>query len=296
MFENLLLLDAAYPFVGISIALVLGLLIGSFLNVVVYRLPVMIERDWQSQAKQILGIDETPEESKDVSEVETFNLVLPNSRCPSCSRPIRPWENIPVISYLVLGGKCAGCKDSISIRYPLVESLTGLLTVIVVIQYGLTPAAIALACLTFGLIALALIDYDTKLLPDDITLPLLWLGLIVNYYELVTSFSSAFWGAILGYLALWSVYQAFKLVTGKEGMGYGDFKLLAVLGAWMGWELLPLIIILSSLTGAIIGGSLIALGRDRNDSIPFGPYLAIAGWIALIWGEQITRAYLMYVA
>ncbi|MFT7307369.1 MAG: leader peptidase (prepilin peptidase)/N-methyltransferase [Candidatus Azotimanducaceae bacterium] len=297
MFENLLLLDAAYPLVGISFGLVLGLLIGSFLNVVVYRLPVMMERDWQSQAKQILEIEDTREDNDaEESETETFNLVLPNSRCPSCNRPIRPWENIPVLSYLVLGGKCAGCKDSISIRYPLVELLTGLLTVIVVIQYGLTPAAIALACLTFGLIALALIDYDTKLLPDDITLPLLWLGLIVNYYELVTNFSSAFWGAILGYLALWSVYQTFRLMTGKEGMGYGDFKLLAVLGAWMGWELLPLIIILSSLTGAVIGGSLIALGRDRNNPIPFGPYLAIAGWIALMWGEQITRAYSEFVA
>jgi leader peptidase (prepilin peptidase)/N-methyltransferase len=264
---------------------------------VVYRLPVMMERDWQSQAKQILEIQDTREDNDaEESETETFNLVLPNSRCPSCNRPIRPWENIPVLSYLVLGGKCAGCKDSISIRYPLVELLTGLLTVIVVIQYGLTPAAIALACLTFGLIALALIDYDTKLLPDDITLPLLWLGLIVNYYELVTNFSSAFWGAILGYLALWSVYQTFRLMTGKEGMGYGDFKLLAVLGAWMGWELLPLIIILSSLTGAVIGGSLIALGRDRNNPIPFGPYLAIAGWIALMWGEQITRAYSEFVA
>jgi leader peptidase (prepilin peptidase)/N-methyltransferase len=294
MFENLLLLDAAYPLVGISFGLVLGLLIGSFLNVVVYRLPVMMERDWQSQAKQILEIQDTREDN-DAEESETFNLVLPNSRCPSCNRPIRPWENIPVLSYLVLGGKCAGCKDSISIRYPLVELLTGLLTVIVVIQYGLTPVAIVLACLTFGLIALALIDYDTKLLPDDITLPLLWLGLIVNYYELVTNFSSAFWGAILGYLALWSVYQTFRLMTGKEGMGYGDFKLLAVLGAWMGWELLPLIIILSSLTGAVIGGSLIALGRDRNNPIPFGPYLAIAGWIALMWGEQITRAYSEFV-
>ena len=287
MFEDLMLLNAAYPSVGISIALILGLLIGSFLNVVVYRLPVMIERDWQSQAKQILEIEDT-------TEAETFNLVLPNSRCPSCNRPIRPWENIPVISYLMLGAKCAGCRTPISIRYPLVEALTGLLTVVVIIHYGLTPTAIALAFLTFGLIALSLIDYDTKLLPDDITLPLLWLGLIVNYFELVTTFSSAFWGAVLGYLALWSVYQAFKVVTGKEGMGYGDFKLLAVLGAWMGWELLPLIIILSSLTGAIIGGSLIALGRDRSNPIPFGPYLAIAGWIALIWGEQITMTYLRY--
>jgi leader peptidase (prepilin peptidase)/N-methyltransferase len=294
MLENLLLLDAAFPLFGISIAVVLGLLIGSFLNVVIYRLPVMLERDWQSQAKQILDFPE--ETTEKTAEQETFNLVLPNSRCPSCNRPIRPWENIPVLSYLILRGKCAGCQTPISIRYPLVEALTGLLTAIIVINFGLTPVAFALCLLTFGLIALALIDYDTKLLPDDITLPLLWLGLIVNYFELVTTFSSAFWGAILGYLALWSVYQAFRLVTGKEGMGFGDFKLLALLGAWLGWEILPLIIILSSLTGAIIGGALIALGRDRTHSIPFGPFLAIAGWIALIWGEQITMAYLRYTA
>ncbi|MGK0340324.1 MAG: leader peptidase (prepilin peptidase)/N-methyltransferase, partial [Candidatus Azotimanducaceae bacterium] len=291
-------LDAAFPLFGVSVALVLGLLIGSFLNVVIFRLPVMLERDWQSQAKQILDISDETEDgfSNDKAEPETFNLVLPNSRCPSCNRPIRPWENIPVVSYLVLRGKCAGCKTPISIRYPLVEALTGALTVAVVVYFGLTPTAFALCLLTFGLIALALIDYDTKLLPDDITLPLLWLGLIVNYFELVTTFSSAFWGAILGYLALWSVYQAFRLVTGKEGMGFGDFKLLALLGAWMGWEILPLITILSSLTGAIIGGALIALGRDRSNPIPFGPFLAIAGWIALIWGEQITMSYLRYTA
>jgi len=310
MLENLNLLDAAFPLFGISIAVVLGLLIGSFLNVVIYRLPVMLERDWQNQAKQILDLsDETADETADgisdnvsdnvsqkTTEQETFNLILPNSRCPSCNRPIRPWENIPVVSYLVLRGKCAGCKTPISVRYPLVEVLTGFLAAIVVINFGLTPAALVLCLLTFGLIALALIDYDTKLLPDDITLPLLWLGLIVNYFELVTTFSSAFWGAVLGYLALWSVYQAFRLVTGKEGMGFGDFKLLALLGAWLGWEILPLIIILSSLTGAIIGGALIALGRDRTNPIPFGPFLAIAGWIALIWGEQITIAYLRYTA
>ena len=310
MLENLSLLDAASPLFGISIAVVLGLLIGSFLNVVIYRLPVMLERDWQNQAKQILDLsDETADGISDnlsdnlsdnvsqkTTEQETFNLILPNSRCPSCNRPIRPWENIPVVSYLVLRGKCAGCKTPISVRYPLVEVLTGFLAAIVVINFGLTPAALVLCLLTFGLIALALIDYDTKLLPDDITLPLLWLGLIVNYFELVTTFSSAFWGAVLGYLALWSVYQAFRLVTGKEGMGFGDFKLLALLGAWLGWEILPLIIILSSLTGAIIGGALIALGRDRTNPIPFGPFLAIAGWIALIWGEQITIAYLRYTA
>ena len=288
MLENLMLLDAAFPLFSASVALVLGLLVGSFLNVVIFRLPVMLERDWQSQAKQILEIE------AEAVEQETFNLVLPNSRCPSCNRPIRPWENIPVLSYLLLRGKCAGCKTPISIRYPLVEALTGILTAVIVIYFGLTPTAFALCLLSFGLIALALIDYDTKLLPDDITLPLLWLGLVVNYFELVTTFSSAFWGAVLGYLALWSVYQAFRLVTGKEGMGFGDFKLLALLGAWMGWEILPLIIILSSFTGAIIGGALIALGRDRTNPIPFGPYLAIAGWIALIWGEQITMAYLRY--
>ena len=289
MLEELQLLNAAFPWFGPIIALVFGLLVGSFLNVVVYRLPIMLERDWQSQAKQILELEEA-------EPAEPFNLITPNSRCPGCNRPIRPWENIPVVSYLALRGKCAGCKKPISIRYPLVEALTGTLALIVVAHYGLTPTGIALVLLTFGLVALSLIDYDTKLLPDDITLPLLWLGLIVNYYDIVTTFSSAFWGAILGYMSLWVVYQAFKLVTGKEGMGFGDFKLLAVLGAWMGWEVLPLTIILSSLTGAIIGGTLIALGRDRTNPIPFGPYLAIAGWIALMWGTEITNAYLMLVS
>ena len=289
MLEELQLLNAAFPWFGPIIALVFGLLVGSFLNVVVYRLPIMLERDWQSQAKQILELEEA-------EPAEPFNLITPNSRCPGCNRPIRPWENIPVISYLALRGKCAGCKQPISIRYPLVEALTGTLALIVVAHYGLTPTGIVLVLLTFGLVALSLIDYDTKLLPDDITLPLLWLGLIVNYYDIVTTFSSAFWGAILGYMSLWVVYQAFKLVTGKEGMGFGDFKLLAVLGAWMGWEVLPLTIILSSLTGAIIGGTLIALGRDRTNPIPFGPYLAIAGWIALMWGTEITNAYLMLVS
>lgn len=289
MVDNLLLLEAAFPWFGPGVALLLGLLVGSFLNVVAYRLPIMLERDWQSQAKQILEI-ETPEPEA------PFNLVVPNSRCPGCGRPIRPWENIPVLSYLALRGKCAGCSNPISVRYPLVEAATGILSFAVVSYFGLTPTAFVLLLLTFGLIALSLIDFDTKLLPDDITLPLLWLGLIVNYFELVTTFSSAFWGAILGYMSLWTVYQGFRIVTGKEGMGYGDFKLLALLGAWMGWEILPLIIILSSLTGAIIGGTLIALGRDRSDPIPFGPYLAIAGWIALIWGGQITQTYLSMVS
>lgn len=291
MFENLSLLHSAHPLVGLGLAFIFGALIGSFLNVVIYRLPVMMQRDWKTQAKQILEVEEQVAENE-----PAFNLVVPNSRCPSCERAIKPWENIPILSFLLLKGKCAGCDQSISARYPLIEFATALLSALVVYQFGLNQTAILICLFTYALIALSMIDYDTQLLPDDITLPLLWAGLIVNYFGFITTLENALWGAILGYLSLWSVYQGFKLVTGKEGMGFGDFKLLAALGAWLGWQILPLVIILSSLAGAIIGGSLILFGRDKSQPIPFGPYLAIAGWIAMLWGEQITFAYLRFVA
>ncbi|WP_282874986.1 prepilin peptidase [Pseudomonas peli] len=267
-------------------ALLLGLLIGSFLNVVVYRLPVMMQREWQAEAKSILLLP------ADTSTSE-FNLLLPNSQCPHCSHEIRPWENIPVISYLFLRGKCSSCKAPISMRYPLVELACGLLSAFIAWHFGFTWQAGAMLLLTWGLLAMSLIDVDHQLLPDSLVLPLLWLGLITNSFGLFTSLEDALWGAIAGYLSLWSVYWLFKLVTGKEGMGYGDFKLLAMLGAWGGWQVLPLTILLSSLVGAVLGLIMLRLrNAEACTPIPFGPYLAIAGWIALIWGEQITSSYL----
>lgn len=289
MLEQLTLLHAASPWVGLSLAALFGALIGSFLNVVIYRLPVMMEREWQSQAKEILELENNEQQ-------EPFNLVVPNSRCPHCGHKIRPWENIPVFSYLFLRGGCSNCGAHISARYPIIEFSTAVLSVLVIAKFGLNLTGVLVCFFTYALIALSMIDYDTQLLPDDITLPLLWAGLIVNYFGFITTLDSALFGAVLGYLSLWSVYQAFKLVTGKEGMGFGDFKLLAALGAWLGWQILPLVIILSSFAGAVIGGGLILLGRDRSKPIPFGPYLAIAGWIAMLWGEELTLAYLRLLA
>ena len=274
-----------YPWTALAAALVLGLLVGSFLNVVIHRLPQMLEADWRAQCCDLL---EQPQ-----PETETFNLVTPRSRCPHCGHGIRAWENIPVLSYLLLRGRCSACRAPISSRYPLVELAAGLLSLAVVYHFGATAQALAALILTWALIALTLIDFDTQLLPDNITLPLLWLGLVVNSQGLFVPLEAALWGAVAGYLALWSIYWLFKLITGKEGMGYGDFKLLAALGAWLGWQLLPVVILLSSLVGAIIGiGLMLILGRDKNIPIPFGPYLAIAGWLALIWGDQLMHQYL----
>lgn len=267
-------------------ALLIGLLIGSFLNVVIYRLPIMMQRDWREQARDIL---ELPAEARR----ETFNLVLPNSKCPQCGHEIKPWENIPVISYLFLRGKCSSCKTPISKRYPLVELSCGLLSAYIAWHFGVTWQAAGMLVLTWGLLAMSLIDADHQLLPDSLVLPLLWLGLILNHFGLFTSLEDALWGAVAGYLSLWSVYWLFKLITGKEGMGYGDFKLLAMLGAWGGWQVLPLTILLSSLVGAVLGLIMLRLrNAETSTPIPFGPYLAIAGWIALLWGDQITASYL----
>ena len=267
-------------------ALLLGLLIGSFLNVLIYRLPKMLQRDWQAQAREILSL---PIEAQG----ETFNLVLPCSRCPHCNHEIKPWENTPIISYLFLRGKCSACKAPISLRYPLIELSCGLLSAYVAWHFGFTWQTGAILILTWGLLAMSLIDADHQLLPDSLVLPLLWLGLIVNQFGLFTTPADALWGAIAGYLSLWSVYWLFKLVTGKEGMGYGDFKLLAMLGAWGGWQILPLTILLSSLVGAVLGLIMLKLrNAETSTPIPFGPYLAIAGWIALLWGDQITGTYL----
>jgi len=274
-----------------------SLMVGSFLNVVIYRLPVIMENAWRAEIKQFQQDESNISEPATTEPSEAFNLLVPRSRCPQCNNAINALQNIPVISYVVLGGKCKNCKAPISSRYPLVEAITAILSGVVAWYFFAEPlTAIAAIGLTWCLIALTGIDYDTYLLPDSITLPLLWAGLLINYFGLITSFESAFWGAIAGYMVLWTIFWAFKLLTGKEGMGYGDFKLLAALGAWLGWQLLPVIIILSSLVGAVIGiGLIVFSGHEKQKPIPFGPYLAIAGWIALVWGEQINQAYFRYM-
>ncbi len=265
----------------------LGLLIGSFLNVVIHRLPVMTEREWKSDCAALL------ETELGDAPAEPFNLVTPRSRCPHCSHAITASENIPLLSYAILGGKCRGCKKPISLRYPFIELLSGVTAAAVVVHYGFSAATVFALILTWSLIALAAIDFDTQWLFDSITLPMLWLGLIANYFGIFVSLEEAVLGAVFGYLALWSVYWGFKLATGKEGMGYGDFKLLAMLGAWLGWKVLPVIIVLSSVVGACIGiGLMVFAAHDRSKPIPFGPYLAIAGWIALLWGDDIMARYL----
>lgn len=263
-----------------------GLLIGSFLNVVIYRLPKMLMRDWRMQAREVLDLPEQ-------ADTEPFNLILPNSSCPHCGHEIKPWENIPLVSWLLLRGKCSGCKEAISIRYPLVELACGLFSAVIAWQFGVSWDALAMLVLTWGLLSMSLIDADHQILPDVLVLPLLWLGLILNSFGFFTSLSDALWGAVIGYMSLWSIFWLFKLITGKEGMGYGDFKLLALIGAWGGWQVLPLTILLSSVLGAVIGIIILRLQRNGyNKPIPFGPYLAAAGWLALIWGEQITSRYL----
>jgi leader peptidase (prepilin peptidase)/N-methyltransferase len=267
------------------LAALLGLLVGSFLNVLAHRLPVMLERQWQREAQAVLGLPETPQ--------PRYDLCLPASHCPHCQHRIRAWENIPLLSYLALGGRCAGCKGRISPRYPLVELACALLSLLVAWHFGPGVPALAVLLLSWGLLGLSLIDADHQLLPDALVLPLLWLGLVVNAFGLLVPLADAVWGAVLGYLSLWSVYWLFRLLTGKEGMGYGDFKLLAMLGAWGGWQILPLTVLGASLAGALIGLVLLRLRRaQRGAPIPFGPYLAIAGWIALLWGDEIVASYL----
>lgn len=266
-----------------------GLLVGSFVNVVAYRLPVMMDRDWRRQCLEYLHPDEP------AAEEERFDLIAPRSRCPSCGHRIRAVENVPVLSYLFLRGKCSACGTRISPRYPIVEFATALLSAVVAWRLGWGWPLAAALIFTWALIALSLIDFDHKLLPDSITLPLLWLGLLLSLGAVFTDMRSSIIGGAAGYLSLWSVYQLFRLLTGKEGMGFGDFKLLAAIGAWLGWQALPVTILLSSLVGAVVGIALILIrGRDRNIPIPFGPYIAAAGWLALLWGEDITHAYLRF--
>ncbi|HET7370710.1 MAG TPA: A24 family peptidase [Gammaproteobacteria bacterium] len=269
---------------------ILGLLVGSFLNVVIYRLPVMLERAWRREAGEEPPADEAP-----------FNLVVPRSRCRQCGHMISAWENIPLVSYALLRGRCRDCRTPISARYPVIELLSGALSVVVAWQFGVGGEAIAALFLTWSLIALAFIDIDHQLLPDLITLPVMWLGLGLSlFWAQDTAFAlprDAIIGAIAGYGSLWLVFHVFRLATGKEGMGYGDFKLLALFGAWLGWQMLPLVVLLAAGVGAIVGISMMLMKRlQRETPIPFGPYLAAAGWIALLWGQPIMDAYLMTMA
>ncbi len=275
----------ADPAVFPWLCLAVGLCIGSFLNVVIHRLPKIMQRDWEVQCAELRG--ELPPER------EPFNLAVPRSRCPACSHPITALQNIPLASYVALGGKCAACGARISPRYPLIEALSGIAGAYAAWHFGFGLAAFAAMAFLWGMIALAFIDFDTQLLPDSITLPLVWAGLLLNLGGTFVDLASAVIGAATGYLSLWSVYWGFRALTGKEGMGFGDFKLLAAVGAWLGWQMLPLVVLASSVVGAIAGISLMLFARHgRNVPIPFGPYLAVAGSIALFWGKPLTYAYL----
>jgi leader peptidase (prepilin peptidase) / N-methyltransferase len=272
------------PVVAAIVAAVVGLLVGSFLNVVIHRLPRMMERGWQEQCAELRG--ETP------APGERYDLVLPRSACPACGHGITMVENIPVVSWLALRGKCSACGAAISPRYPLVEILGGVVAAGAIWKFGPNWQGLAACGFLWTLLALTFIDFDTQLLPDDLTLPLLWGGLLANLFGLFVPLAEAVVGAMAGYLALWSIYWLFKLIRGKEGMGHGDFKLLGALGAWLGWKMLPLIVLGSSVVGALIGISLVVLkGRDHNVPLAFGPYLAIAGMIALFWGQPLVRVY-----
>ncbi|HDU8491741.1 TPA: prepilin peptidase [Aeromonas hydrophila] len=275
------------PWLYFSLVFLFSLMTGSFLNVVIHRLPIMLEREWQAEYLGYFNPETQPQQE------ERYNLMVPRSACPHCGHAITAMENIPLLSWLWLKGRCRECQAPISARYPLVELLTALLSLVVAATYPPGWGLLAALLLTWVLVALTFIDLDKMLLPDQLTLPLLWGGLLFNLTGGFVPLADAVIGAMAGYLVLWSLYWAFKLLTGKEGMGYGDFKLLAALGAWLGWQALPIVLLLSSLVGAFIGIGLILLrNHHQNKPIPFGPYLAIAGWIALLWGDTITRWYL----
>ncbi|WP_323134836.1 A24 family peptidase [Pseudomonas sp. HN8-3] len=284
---SLLLSEQHWAFA--CMALVLGLIIGSFINVLVWRLPKMLEREWRAQAHEVLGLPTEP-------AGPVYNLMRPSSCCPRCNQPIRPWENIPLLSFLMLRGRCAHCREPISVRYPLTEVTCALITAAVAWHFGFGWQAAAVMLLSWGLLAMSLIDLDHQLLPDALVLPLLWLGLVINSADLLATLPDALWGAVIGYMSLWSVFWLFKLVTGKDGMGHGDFKLLALLGAWGGWQILPMTLLMASLMGVFAGLILLRLRKAQTSTpMPFGPCLAIAGWIALLWGGQITDFYLQSV-
>ncbi len=281
-----------FPYLLASLACLVGLMVGSFLNVVIYRLPIMMQQNWRKECSEYLQIDSAETEPQE----EPFNLVLPLSRCPSCKAPIKPYQNIPIVSYLFLKGHCAVCGKPISARYPMIEAFTAITSALAAWHFGYSLQTVFALMLTWSLIALSFIDIDHHLIPDSITLPVLWVGLFLSLFDLFTDTHASIIGAIAGYMSLWVVYHLFKLATGKEGMGYGDFKLLALFGAWLGWQYLPVIILLSSLVGSVIGISMIIIvKRDHNIPIPFGPYLAAAGWIALLWGHDLNHLYLTTV-
>ena len=280
----------AYPALFISTVVVLSLAVGSFLNVVIHRLPKMLEQGWRAELAELNGQQPVTEPGP------RYNLVIPRSQCPACGHRIGALENIPLASYIALGGKCSACKARISPRYPIVEALTGALSGYVAWRFGYGWQTLAALFFIWAMIALAFIDLDTFYLPDDITLPLAWAGLLVNSAGVFTDLQSAVIGAVAGYLTLWSVYWAFKLATGKEGMGYGDFKLLAAIGAWLGWKMLPVVVLLSSFAGAVVGISLIVFARRGRDvPIPFGPYLVLGGMSALFWGDALVKSYLQAI-
>ena len=275
-----------FPVFLIGFIFLLGLMVGSFLNVVIYRLPVMMDQQWRRDCLEYLKLP--PE-----AQGEVFNLLFPRSRCQLCKTEIKAYQNIPVLSYVLLQGKCAACGATISMRYPLIELLTGLCSALVAWRFGFCLQMLFALLLTWSLIALSFIDIDRQLLPDSITLPMLWLGLLLSLFSIFTDSRASIIGALAGYLSLWSVFWLFKLITGKEGMGFGDFKLLALFGAWLGWQYLPLIILLSSLVGAVIGSLVMAVKKlALSQPIPFGPYLAAAGWLALLWGKELNTLYL----
>jgi leader peptidase (prepilin peptidase)/N-methyltransferase len=292
---DLVALYAQSPALYAASAFVVGLVVGSFLNVVIYRLPIILEREWQTQAREVLAIS-----APDGAPSGRFNLSRPRSACPACKTPIKAWQNIPVLSYALLRGRCAACQAKIPLRYPAVELACGVLSALVAWRFGVSVAAACAFLLTFCLIALTGIDIDHQLLPDNITLPLLWLGVLASVTLGATPGSSvpvtpyeSVLGAVSGYMSLWLLFHLYRLITGKEGMGFGDFKLFAVFGAWLGYKLLPLIILLAAATGAVYGIGMIALrGRDRAAPMPFGPYLAAAGWLAMMWGEELVNGYL----
>jgi leader peptidase (prepilin peptidase)/N-methyltransferase len=266
----------------------LGLVVGSFLNVVIYRLPVMLEQAWRAECSE-LAVDDAAKGT----DKETFNLLTPASSCPHCNHRIGALENIPVLSYLYLKGRCADCKNPISIRYPLIELVTAILSVIVAARLGYSVQTLAALLFTWALVPLFMIDFDRQILPDTITLPLLWAGLLLSLPGVFVGSATSIIGAAAGYLSLWSIYHLFRLLTGKEGMGYGDFKLLGAIGAWVGWQALPVVILFSSVVGATIGiGLILFKGRDHNLPMPFGPFLAAAGWLTLLWGNDIISLYL----
>jgi len=283
-----------YPFLLFSLVFLIGLIVGSFLNVVIHRLPVIMQREWEEQCRELANGDEHVEPGT----IPPFNLVVPRSQCPKCGHKITALENIPVLSFIFLKGRCAECHNPISPRYPIVELLSAVATLIVVWVFGLHIESVYAALLTWALIALSFIDIDHYLLPDNITLTFLWAGLTLHLFGddiFGITLESAVIGAVAGYLSLWLVYQIFRLITGKEGMGFGDFKLLSMFGAWFGWQMIPLIIILSSAAGALIGGTVLFLNKlNREHPIPFGPYLCIAGWIAMLWGDRINMYYLHF--